>query len=117
MCATAIHAAEPVASLSDQAINTVTELVRSAQAADTNKIQSLLFVAPNGTQTRHQATVKSVVAMFKGIDLKTLAMTPPQHFPTRNSVIISITAPVRLDLEFEIVHTTPPSLLLKSIHP
>lgn len=93
------------------------KLVELAREKDTENLPKFLVKAAT-PQTRHEATPARVISYLGSIAPAELQFEPARALGDTGIVRVRITAPIRLDLDFQRVVTNgTTSLLLKQIHP
>lgn len=95
----------------------VASLISAARAEDSARLDSEILPSSE-VPSRHGATSERVKELLKDVDINKVQLTDAILDKKKNVVLVRITDPVRLDLEFAIQESTAGSkLFLKAIHP
>ena len=102
----------------EQSANDATlKLITLARARDAESLERLILKIEHSDMARHKATPSSVIELLGSNRSKEVTIKSSTVYPSRHSVIVRLTSPANLELEFVKSGAAPNVLLLKSITP
>lgn len=101
----------------EQAKVKTTVIIELAKANDIEKLANELRSPEESGITRHAATQKKVINIFKDVDLQKLKIDKSYYYKEKKLIILKIKEPIMIDLEYYYYPESGNPPKLQSLHP